>query len=60
MLKILLSYKYRTLFLTIFIIVGLVSSKAVMSIGVISMFANILLDLNYKKQLQISTKIKRF
>ncbi len=48
MLKFILSYKYRTLFLSVFIIVGLVSSKAVMSIGVIALFINILLDLNYK------------
>jgi len=52
MLKYLLSYRYRTLFLTCFTIVGLFTSRAVMSIGAIAMFANILLDLNYKQTLK--------
>jgi len=52
MIKYLPAYKYRTIFLTCFIIVGLVTSKAVMSIGVISMFANLLIEFDYKNTLK--------
>ena len=59
MLKHLLSYRYRTLFLFCFTMVGLITSYAVMSIGIIAMFVNVLLDLNYKKTIKnyFSTKV---
>jgi len=52
MLKYLLSYRCRTLFLVCFTIVGLLTSRAVMSIGAIAFFANVLLDLNFKKTIK--------
>lgn len=38
------SYEYRLFFLVCFTVIGLVSSRAVMSIGVVAMFVNLLLD----------------
>ncbi len=47
-----LSYNSRTIFLCMFTIVGLVSSRAVMSIGTIALFVNIILVGDYKNTLK--------
>lgn len=53
------SYEYRLYFLVCFTIVGLVSSRAVMSIGVVALFANLLLDFALNPQ-NLKTAVPNF